>query len=158
MYVAGRRRSSPGLMLGLFCCRVMIEHAVDVDRYCSKVISLLLFSCCYADAHSRACMYGSNEDPRGRSGDLHHQASGNALLVLKLFERLSHTLAGNTPTKAWIQNALSLHFLLQMEALAPNNRNDRRCVSVADCFCSCRQPPSRIILGGTTVGHKLAHL
>ena len=37
VYVAGQRRSSPGLMLGFFCCRVMMEHAVDVDRYCSEV-------------------------------------------------------------------------------------------------------------------------
>ena len=42
VYVAGQRRSSPGLMLGFLCCRVMMEHAVDVDRYCSEVIYLLL--------------------------------------------------------------------------------------------------------------------
>ena len=36
--VAGQRTSSPGLTLGLIV--VLMEHAVDVDRYCSEAISL----------------------------------------------------------------------------------------------------------------------
>ena len=90
-----------------------MEHAVDVDRYCSEVISLLLLMYCKGKL---AHLCWSIEGRRVRSGVL-HQALGGAHLILKLFERQSHTLPGNTQPKPWIQNARSLHSL-QMEALA----------------------------------------
>ena len=60
----------------------------------------------------------------------------------------------------WIKNSKSLHSLQTdgssctkteiMESASPPNE--------ADCFCCSRQPPPWTILGGSTVGHNLAHL
>ena len=87
VYVAGQRRSNPGLMLGLL---VLSSH----DGTCGGRRSLLFRSDLSSarDVMQRYThLYWSNEDRRVRSGVL-HQASGGAHFVQKLFERPSHTI------------------------------------------------------------------
>ena len=75
----------------------MMEHAVDVDRYCSEAISLLLLMQC-KDTLTHIWRSAS-------------QASGGAHLTNPeaLQTPTSHTLAGKTQTKAWIRNARPQH-------------------------------------------------
>ena len=69
----------------------MLEHAMNVDRYCSEVIHLLLLLHCKGTL-THLCWL--NEDLRVKSAVLRH-ASGGAQLTLKLFERPSHKLPRN---------------------------------------------------------------
>ena len=90
--------------------------------------------------HTRTpVVYRSNENRRVRSGFL-RQASG-AHLILKIFQRPSHTLLGNVQTKAWIQNATPLHSY-RWKLLGYNIMIKGACRRIADRFCSSGVPES----------------
>ena len=89
-------------------------------------LSSALMTRCNAKKGTLTHMYWSIQDRRVRSGVLLHQSSSAANLILKLFERPSHTVPVNTQTKARIQKTRSLNSL-QMEAVALKQKISKVC-------------------------------